>query len=74
MSTAESAVEKISYKITYAPSDMEWSGSTSDTMAFKTLTYKQYECLENARYGFKIASVTPTKSKKVQPHKTRAHG
>jgi hypothetical protein len=72
--TAEAVVEKIPYKISYAPSDMEWSGSTSGAMPLKTLTYKQYECLEDARYGFKIVGVTPTERKNQQPHKTRAHG
>ena len=62
------------YKISYVPSDMAWSGSTSGVMPLKTLTYKQYECLEDARYGFKIVGVTPTERKKEQPHKTRAHG
>ncbi len=69
-----SAADEIPYKISYAPSDMEWSGSTTGTMPLKTLTYKQYECLEDARYGFKIVGVTPTERKKEQPHKTRAHG
>jgi hypothetical protein len=68
------AADKIPYKISYVPSDMEWSGSTSGTLPLKTLTYKQYECLEDARYGFKIVGVTPTERKKEQPHKTRAHG
>lgn len=67
-------VEKNAYKISYAPSDMEWSGSTSGTLPLKTLTYKQYECLEDARYGFKIVGVTPSARKNAQPHKTRAHG
>ncbi len=66
--------EKPAYKISYAPSDMEWSGSTSGALPLKTLTYKQYECLEDARYGFKIVGVTPSARKDVQPHKTRAHG
>ena len=43
-------------------------------MPLKTLTYKQYECLEDARYGFKIVGITPIGRKKEQPHKTRAHG
>ena len=67
-------VEKNAYKISYALSDMEWSGSTSGTLQLKTLTYKQYECLEDARYGFKIVGVTPNARKNAQPHKTRAHG
>ena len=66
--------EQNAYKISYAPSDMEWSGSTSGTLPLKTLTYKQYECLEDARYGFKIVGVTPSERKDAQPHKTRAHG
>ena len=53
-------VEKTAYKISYAPSDMEWSGSTSGTLPLKTLTYNQYECLEDARYGFKIVGLTPS--------------
>lgn len=68
------SVEKIPYQVSYAPSDMEWSGSTSGVLPLKTLTYKQYECLEDARYGFKIVGVTPTERKNEQPHKTRAHG
>ena len=62
------------YKISYAPSDMEWSGSSNGTLPLKTLTYKQYECLEDARYGFKILAVLPTAKHLPQPHKTRAHG
>lgn len=68
------AEDKIPYEISYVPSDMEWSGSSSGAMPLKILTYKQYECLEDARYGFKIVGVTPTERKKEQPHKTRAHG
>lgn len=62
------------YKISYAPSDMEWSGSTAGVSPLKTLTYKQYEWLEDARYGFRIIGVTPSERKNPQPHKTRAHG
>lgn len=62
------------YKISYIPSDMEWSGSTAEVLPIKTLTYKQYDCLEDARYGFKIVGLTPTERKKEQAHKTRAHG
>ena len=62
------------FKISYAPSDMEWSGSSNGTLPLKTLTYKQYECLEDARYGFKIVAVLPTARHLPQPHKTRAHG
>ena len=72
--SSPAAAEGSPYKISYVPSDMEWSGSISGVMPLKTLTYKQYECLEDARYGFKVVGVTPTERKKEQPHKTRAHG
>lgn len=72
--SSQPVVDKIPYKISYVPSDMEWSGSVSGAMPLKTLTYKQYECLEDARYGFKVVGVTPSERKKEQPHKTRAHG
>jgi hypothetical protein len=62
------------YKISYATSDREWSGSSSTALPLKTLTYKQYECLEDARYGFSVVGVTPTERNNPQPHQTRAHG
>ena len=73
-STRNPDTDQIPYKISYAPSDRAWSGSISGIMPLRTLTYKQYECLEDARYGFKIVGITPTERKKEQPHKTRAHG
>lgn len=60
--------------VTYAPPEFEWSGHSSGLLPVKTLTYKQYECLEDARYGFRIVGVSPTARKAPQPHKTRAHG
>ena len=54
--------DKSPYKISYVPSDMEWSGSISGAMPLKTLTYKQYECLEDARYGFKVVGLTTVAS------------
>ncbi len=71
---AKAPADESAYKISYAPSDMEWSGSTNGALPLKTLTYKQYECLEDARYGFKIVAVLPTARHQLQPHKTRAHG
>jgi len=68
------AADEPAFKISYVPSNKEWSGSSGGDLPLKTLTYKQYECLEDARYGFKIVGVTPTERKKEQPHKTRAHG
>ncbi|MBC7610712.1 MAG: hypothetical protein H7228_14270 [Polaromonas sp.] len=62
------------YQVSFAPPEFEWSGDSSSTLRIKTLTYKQYECLEDARYGFKIIAVTPPERKKVQPRGTRAHG
>ena len=66
-------VDKNPFAISYAPSQNEWSGSNTGALPLKTLTYKQYECLEDARYGFKIVGVTPSARKDAQPDKTRAH-
>ncbi|MDP2818756.1 MAG: hypothetical protein Q8O29_10895 [Polaromonas sp.] len=62
------------YNISYAPPEFEWSGTTTGALPLKILTYKQYECLEDARYGFRIVGVPPSDRKQPQPHKTRAHG
>ena len=66
--------EGISYQVSYVPPEFEWSGTASGTLPIKVLTYKQYECLEDARYGFKIVGLPPTERMLPQPHKTRAHG
>lgn len=62
------------YRVSYAPPKFEWSGTTTGALPVKILTYKQYECLEDARYGFRIVGLPPTGRKQPQPHKTRAHG
>ena len=62
------------YRVSYAPPEFEWSGTTTGALPVKILTYKQYECLEDARYGFRIVGLPPTERKQPQPHKTRAHG
>lgn len=62
------------YEVSYAPPEFEWSGTTTGELPLKILTYKQYECLEDARYGFRIVGVPPSDRKQPQPHKTRAHG
>lgn len=62
------------YRVSYAPPEFEWSGTTTGALPVKILTYKQYECLEDARYGFRIVGVPPTERKQPQPRKTRAHG
>lgn len=62
------------YRVSYAPPEFEWSGQTTGALPVKILTYKQYECLEDARYGFRIVAVPPSERKLPQPHKTRAHG
>ena len=74
MPAMKTAHEESAYQVSYAPPEFEWSGTTTGALPVKTLTYKQYECLEDARYGFKIVGVTPTERKDPQPHKTRAHG
>ena len=72
--TAKSKTDENSYKISYISSAAKWSGSSTQALPFKTLTYKQYDCLEDARYGFNIVGAKPTERKKEQAHKTRAHG
>lgn len=62
------------YQVSYAPPQFEWSGNSTGNLPVKTLTYKQYECLEDARYGFRIVGLSPTERDTPQPHKTRAHG
>lgn len=66
--------QETAYAVNYAPPEFEWSGTTTGDLPLKTLTYKQYECLEDARYGFRIVGVPPSDRKLPQPHKTRAHG
>lgn len=61
-------------QISFVPPEFEWSGTSSGNLRLKMLTYKQYECLEDARYGFKIIALPPSARKQAQPHKTRAHG
>ena len=68
------AEEDSSYRVSYVPPEFEWSGTAAGALPIKILTYKQYECLEDARYGFKIVGLPPTERKLPQPHKTRAHG
>ena len=68
------AEEDGSYSVSYVPPEFEWSGTATGTLPIKILTYKQYECLEDARYGFKIVGLPPTERKLPQPYKTRAHG
>jgi hypothetical protein len=72
--TVKTAHEETAYQVSYAPPEFEWSGTTTGALPLKTLTYKQYECLEDARYGFRIVAVAPSERKQPQPHKTRAHG
>ena len=68
------AADDSSYRVSYMPPEFEWSGTVTGALPIKILTYKQYECLEDARYGFKIVGLPPTERKLPQPHKTRAHG
>ncbi len=63
-----------SYQVSYIPPEFQWSGTTTGALPIKILTYKQYECLEDARYGFRIVGVAQAERKLPQPHKTRAHG
>ncbi|RZJ24992.1 MAG: hypothetical protein EOO54_07745 [Haliea sp.] len=72
--TLKTPHDETAYQVSYAPPEFEWSGTTTGALPLKTLTYKQYECLEDARYGFRIVAVAPSERKQPQPHKTRAHG
>lgn len=72
--TAHSTLEDSTYRVSYAPPEFEWSGAVTGALPVKILTYKQYECLEDARYGFRIVGLPPTERKQPQPYKTRAHG
>lgn len=60
--------------IEFAPSSKQWSGSSGGELPLKMLTFRQYECLEDARYGFNIVGVTRLELQNEQPLKTRAHG
>ena len=62
------------YQVSYAPPQFEWSGNSTGSLPVKTLTYNQYECMEDARYGFRIVGLPPSERNLPQPHKTRAHG
>ncbi len=72
--TPEAVADDSAYRVSYAPPEFEWSGTSSATLPLKILTYKQYECLEDARYGFRIVGLPPAERKQPQPYKTRAHG
>ena len=61
-------------EVSYAPPEFEWSGTTTGALPLKILTYKQYECLEDARYGFRIVGLLPSDLRQTQTHQTRAHG
>ena len=62
------------YRVSYVPPEFQWSGHVSGSLPIKILTYKQYECLEDARYGFRIIGLPPSERRLEQTHKTRAHG
>ncbi|HYW57116.1 MAG TPA: hypothetical protein VE934_09150 [Polaromonas sp.] len=66
--------EDSAYRVSYIPPEFQWSGTTTGALPIKILTYKQYECLEDARYGFRIVGVPTAERKLPQPYKTRAHG
>ena len=60
--------------VSFAPPEFEWSGHSISALPLKTLTYKQYECLEDARYGFRIIGLPPSERSLPPPLKTRVHG
>ena len=60
--------------VSFAPPEFEWSGHSISALPLKTLTYKQYECLEDARYGFRIIGLPPSERDQPAPLKTRVYG
>jgi hypothetical protein len=72
--TTGKIAEHADFKVSYAQPEYTWSGNSIGDLPVKTLTYNQYECLEDARYGFEIVGVKPSERHLPQPHKTRAHG
>ncbi|MES2402150.1 MAG: hypothetical protein V4573_19315 [Pseudomonadota bacterium] len=74
MKVSDHTSETSGYQVSYAPPQFEWSGNSSGILPVKTLTYNQYECMEDARYGFRIVGLPPSERNLPQPHKTRAHG
>ena len=70
----ENSVEHTDFKVSYVKPEFTWSGNSIGDLPVKTLTYNQYECLEDARYGFKIVGLKPSERHLPQSHKTRAHG
>ncbi len=72
--TTGKKVEHTDFKVSFVQPEYTWSGNSIGDLPVKTLTYNQYECLEDARYGFEIVGVKPTERHLPQPHKTRAHG
>ena len=56
----EKVADENTYKVSYAPPQFEWSGHSAGALPVKTLSYKQYDCLEDARYGFRIVGVHPS--------------
>jgi len=70
----KTTAEHTDFKVSFVQPEYTWSGNSIGDLPVKTLTYNQYECLEDARYGFKIIGVKPSERHLPQPHKTRAHG
>lgn len=74
LAASDSAVDQGALPVDYAPSSRQWSGSSVGELPLKMLTYRQYECLEDARYGFTVVGVSRLERDNAQPLKTRAHG
>ena len=72
--TAKPETDENPPSVSFAPPEFEWSGDSISALPLKTLTYKQYECLEDARYGFRIIGRPPSERDLPPPLKTRVHG
>jgi hypothetical protein len=53
---------------------LRWSGQSTRALALKTLTYRQFDCLDDARQGFAIFADLPSGTSGKQEGRIRHHG
>lgn len=52
---------------------LRWSGHTGRPLPLKTLTYRQFDCLDDARQGFMILADLPSGTSGKQGNRVRFH-
>lgn len=52
---------------------LRWSGHTGRPLPLKTLTYRQFDCLDDARHGFMILADLPSGTSGKQGNRIRFH-